>query len=156
MKCLLTAITFSAFNMIFYFFQFIHQFFSSLCESSKGFSKAAIFEWLGKSQYPMSLVLPGNRDLLYGHVLLCLLTGAWYIDVGVIIYLVALAQVLDDVKVITRSVCNAVLQKPAIRLRVRVPTPQHILHGCLKITHSCQHRHLGEGRKDSRKCGGYK
>lgn len=85
-------------------------------------SKAAIVEWLGKSQYPMSLVLPGDRDFLNGHVLLWLLAGAWYIYVGIIIiYLVALAQVLDDVEVITCSVCNAVLQKPAIRLRVRVP-----------------------------------
>jgi len=83
--------------------------------------KAAIVEWLGKSQYPMSLVLPGDRDFLNGHDLLCLLAVAWYIYVGIIIYLVAFAKVLDDVKVITCSVCNAVLQKPAIRLRVRVP-----------------------------------
>lgn len=84
-------------------------------------SKAAIVEWLDKSQYPMSLALPGDRDFLNGHVLLCLMAGAWYIYVGIIIYLVALAQVLDDVEVITCSVCNAVLQKPAIRPRVRVP-----------------------------------
>lgn len=68
----------------------------------------------------MSLVLPGHRDLLYRHVLLCLQAAAWYIYVGIVIYLVALSQVLDDVEVITCSVRNAVLQKPAVRLRVRV------------------------------------
>lgn len=55
-----------------------------------------------------------------GKVVLCLLAGAGNIDIGVVVHLVALAQVLDDVEVVAGRLSNAVLQEPAVRLRVRI------------------------------------
>lgn len=54
------------------------------------------------------LDLPGRHLLLGG--------GGRDVDIGVVIDLVALPQVLDDVKVGPGCFCQAVLQNPTIRL----------------------------------------
>lgn len=42
------------------------------------------------------------------------------VDVGIVVHLVALSQVLDDVEVVASRLGDAVLQKPAFWLRVVV------------------------------------
>lgn len=85
------------------------------------------------------------RRLLPGHIVgpIVCLRGGGNINVGVSVvarvYLVALAKVLDDVQVDAGCFHEAVLQQPAVRLRVGVTLSQHIFQGGLEEPNPCQH-----------------
>lgn len=68
------------------------------------------------------------------------------VNVGVSIvgcvYLVVLPKALDDVQVGAGSFHEAVLQQPAVRVRVEVTLSQHIFERSLEVTNPCQHREL--------------
>lgn len=90
----------------------------------------------------------GYRHLLGRYVvwpIVCFGSGG-NINVGVSIvgcvYVVVLAEALDDVQVGAGRLHEAVLQQPAIRLRLRVSLPQHIFQGGLEVTNPRQHRQL--------------
>lgn len=87
----------------------------------------------------------GFRCLLPGHVVrpIVCFTGGRNVNIGVSIvscvYLVALAEVLDDVQVDPGRFHEAVFQQPAVRLRVGVTLSQHIFQGSLEEPNPCQH-----------------
>lgn len=67
----------------------------------------------------------------------------WDVNVGVSVvapaYLVALAEVLDDIQVGAGGFHQAVFQQPAVGVRVGVPLSQHVLQGGLEVTDPCEH-----------------
>ena len=67
--------------------------------------------------------------------------NVWVPVVGCI-YLVALAEALDDVQVRAGRFHEAVLQQPALGLRVGVALPQHVFQGGLEETNPRQHWQL--------------
>ena len=87
----------------------------------------------------------GFGGLLQGHIVrpIVCLTGGGNINVGVSVvarvYLVELAKVLDDVEVDAGRFHEAVLQQPAVRLRVGVTLSQHIFQGGLEEPNPRQH-----------------
>lgn len=81
-----------------------------------------------------------RRDLLLDR-------GSWDVYVRVIIDLVALPQVLDDVKVGAGGFCQAVLQNPTIRLGVWVTQQENVLHGRLQVADPGQDQQLVGDKK---------
>lgn len=92
----------------------------------------------------------GLRRLLQRYIIwpIVCFGGGGNIDVGVSVvgrvYLVALAQALDDVQVDSGRFHEAVLQQPAVRVRVGVTLSQHVFQGGLQEPNPCQHRQLKE------------
>lgn len=87
----------------------------------------------------------GIRRLLGRHIVRPVvgLGGGGNVDVGVPVigrvYLVALAEGLDDVQVDASRLHEAVLQQPAVRLGVGVTLPQHVFQGGLEEADPRQH-----------------
>ena len=69
--------------------------------------------------------------------------GGGNVNVGVsvagCVYLVALAEALDDVQVGASRFHEAVFQQPAVRLRVEVALSNYIFQGGLEVTDPRQH-----------------
>lgn len=93
----------------------------------------------GPTDSDLGLALDLALHLLGRHFLL---SHRGDVDVGVVVHLVALPQVLDDVEVVAGGFCQTFLKNPALRLRVRVPQPDDILHGCLQVPDSGQNQQL--------------